>query len=643
MKLYFSWIHEEDVFDPSRHSLNDGMIFSFELIEKEGSFCFVRLEMKNPYSDFLPPNPKQWCYISYDHGDGIGLLFKGKLNAIPCQISREIIAYTFMARPSSWASDLEKITYTLRQADSWDPLFVHEEHLKDPTEVLEARSELFFWCRKTGVLKTSDLFWGAHRVDLGEPHFYKTLNMRVGDPPLSAVKITLSAEWIQRYQGKADLTPFIRSCFPQGIVNTLTGEDLKKKWWRPFEKIGHSGYWVDESTLEEITPNYTGDLNLYPATSDPIWLSPDDPAYGQDKPDQPQQETLKRSWFKSKLVVGWQYHQKRQEKVHFTLKHATQLDPFSDERGRCLHLKLQNIASHDEKPFWRPFWTYSKGFQVRYGNEFYECVQKHLSHKSFQEDHLYWSPLPHKKPKAFFKPHQGCFFETERGKKAIEHALEIARAHLASSARAIDISFSGPFEVLAPLTCDHSVKIRDTRLPGQEVWGKVKSLRLCVEGTSGKKWGEVVLAVSIGSSSSSDPLSSYILQDSAPYAYEEYGEADYHSSVIQGVSPSGIPYIFPQPSIRFGHDPKSLTARDLVQSIAVKNPPDRQNKHLMDHQYPVSHHIEVALKEVPTQIEIRLFDLKKLGEPTRDIFVDTPQAWSAPQQIHLKKKKEDVI
>ncbi|MBL9029556.1 MAG: hypothetical protein JNK42_03675 [Caedimonas sp.] len=637
MKLYFAWVDEREDFNPLRHALTDGEIFSFSLTEKEGAFPLVTIEIRNPYAGFLDPHQKQWCYVSCDRGKGIELLFKGKLCAVPHHLNREMIALNFTARPSHWEDQLQTLHQNLKGSPFWDSLFVEEEGHDDPMESLEARSELFFWCRKTGEVKLSNLFWGSHKVDLGEKHFYDSLKIRMGEPPLSAVNVSLSVEWIQHYRGETDLSPLIRSCFREGIVNTLTGEDLQAKWWQTNEKIGHSGYWVAKSDLKEITPNYTGDLNLYPAVSEPIWVSPEDPAYGKDKPSQPQQKRLKRSWFKANLVLGWIYRQKRREKVRFTLGHATQLSPDYDQRTRKLNLNLQNIASTDDIHTWHAKWNYSKGFRVVYGDGAYTCRRKHRSEATFEEDRHHWIATG-KKPKALFSAHQGRFFSTDRGKKAIEYAIEIARAHLAASARAVEITVSGPIENFVDLTCDHSVKIKDHRLPGEEVWGKVKSLRLCMEGQSGKKWGEVILGVSIGTGEEMRNRDAPTLSH-ASYTYSmDYGSPDYQTDVLKGRSPSDIDYQLPQNQENQTRwiQPQALTARDLVQEMTVTNPASRQNKHLLRTQYPLSHNIEAALKHVPTTLHIRLLDLKPLGTMTEYIEVDIPYPWSSPRQIDLK-------
>jgi hypothetical protein len=633
MKLYFDWIDENEDFNPSVHGSNDGQIFSFLLTEKEGSFPLMTIEVLNPYLSMDKPFQKQWCYVSFDRGSGKELLFKGKVLSVPHHIRKQTVALNFIAQPHDWEDQLQILHHTLKNSGLWDPLFVSEEDQDDPIESLEARSELFFWCRTTGRVKLTDLFWGAHQIDLSEQHFYDDLQIRMSEIPLNSVHVFLSAEWIQKYQGETNLFPLIKAYFPEGLINTLTGKDLQAKWWQTDEKIGRSGYWVYKSSLKEVTPYHTGDLNLYPSFSVPFWTSPEDPIYGQDKPSDPQQKRLKRTWFQGDLIVRWNYRQKRSEKAYFTLNHAIQLPPSYGKKTRKISLKLQNISEREKIPEWQPQWGYSKGFRAYYQGKIYLCIRKHRSSLDFEDDKIYWHDIGLKK-KDSFSSNQGRFFTTDRGKKAIEHAVEIARAHLASSARAIEISLKGPIDNFVDLTCDHSIRIKDKRLPGEKVWGKVKSIRLNIDGQTGKQWGEAVLGVSIGSKEEGRKEDSL---EMASYGFD-YNEADYQANILRGHSFSGIEYKIiqeqePQEHLLY---PQSLTAKDLVQELKITNTATQQNLHLLQDQYPKTHNIEAILKEIPTTIHIKLLDLKPLENFKKYIEVDILSAWTPPSQIDLK-------
>ena len=104
MKLYFAWIEENEVFKATSHALNDLHIFSLSLQEREGEFPLVIIEVQNPYAGLLNIFPKQWCFISYDKGEGVTLLFKGKLCFVPHSLEGEVLKLNFTASPSDWKS-----------------------------------------------------------------------------------------------------------------------------------------------------------------------------------------------------------------------------------------------------------------------------------------------------------------------------------------------------------------------------------------------------------------------------------------------------------------------------------------------------------------------------------------------------------
>ena len=516
---------------------------------------------------------------------------------------------------------------------------MHPEAQNDPTESLEASSDLFYWCRKTGEVKLSNIFWGNQKLELGEKHYYDSLQLRLGEPPLSAVDVSLTIEWLHRYRGETDISSLIKARFREGLINTLSGQDLEAKWWRNNEKVGRSGYWISKSSLREIKPHYTGNLNLYPQVSEPIWISPHDPAFGSQKPSEPKQMRIKRSWYKAIVTLGWIFRQKRREKMHFTLQHLTQLPPSFDQKTRKLNIHLRDIYLTDEVFPWHAHWNYSKGFRVSQGNKIYVCLQRHQSGESFERDRFHWQLMgerTHLDKSLDSSGLKGSFFPTNEGLRALEHALEIGRAYLASSARAVEIKIVAPLEEVINVTCDHSVKIQDYRLPGGGAWGKIKSLRFIVKGQTGRQYGELTLAVSIGCG---DREATLPLQAANPSAYaQEYADDGYVTNQMSGISISQIPYVFANSSRDTTENwlhPEMWTAQDIVEEVAVTNTAAQQNEHLLRNQHPFSQSIEETLKQVPTNLYLRLRDLKPRPTVTEYIQVQTPVPWSAPQQINL--------
>lgn len=148
-------------------------------------------------------------------------------------------------------------------------------------------------------------------------------------PPLpGGVHLVLQAEWTQSCAGEMDLMPAIASHFPSGMVNSLN-PSLR------FDSLVHkTGYQILEEEVNLITPPDTGILNMYPAATPPIPI----PNQGRITPTK-----LPRYWFHGKLVVGWEYHQKRVERAHLWLPilPGASADPNAPE----VYLKIENIES----------------------------------------------------------------------------------------------------------------------------------------------------------------------------------------------------------------------------------------------------------------------------------------------------------
>lgn len=125
-------------------------------------------------------------------------------------------------------------------------------------------------------------------------------------------------------------------------------------------------------------------------------------------------------WLQGKLVIEWSYRQKRREIVQFTLEHKNK---FLNQQRPNRKLKL-SLAKRGES-----------------------------SNKS-------------------------SFFDSEKGVSALKQALEIAKSHLAYSARALEITFQIPFTDALDLTLDDSIEVNHPSIPSNTAVGKIVSYRL---------------------------------------------------------------------------------------------------------------------------------------------------------------------
>lgn len=277
----------------------------------------------------------------------------------------------------------------------------------------------------------------------------------------------------------------------------------------------------------------------------------------------------RRFWMIGALVLGWRYRQKRQEVVRFTLAQKTQLDGTIRPLMRTLNLRLQEIAPSEES----------------------------------------------------------TFFLTHRGKQAVEHALEVARAHLAASARCLEVEMTMPLEAGYALSMDHSVRLIDSRIPGGEIVGKVVAYKLHQGGV--KAWTWVRLAASIGGEAHEPP----------PLRYEHYVEPNYADTARphHHQTPSGLVYADyshqrPQQGLV---DIKSLSLSDILKEVLVSHDAEKQIQVLQSQQYPIRHNLKGVLEEVPTSISLNLLNMKTEAVAEHLIQLKTIGFWTAPCQVNL--------
>lgn len=634
MKFYFCWVGENVSFDEQVHVREDMSVFSFEIGEQESQIPWMRLRVANPKQGLAHLSKKN-AFLSCRKNTGeIEVLFKGTLISVAQKIEGESVELFFTAQPHDMNEKLEILHQELKQTNLWDPLFVDPENKNDPSESLEARTQLFYWSRTTGELALSDLFQGKKTLELKENFYRDSLDVKLSEMPLHGVRVRLKVSWIQRFQGVSDLTYLLKSRFPEGIVNTLTGEDLEAKWWRTGEKLGKSGYWIDHSELREINPNYTGALNIYPATSVKIWASPHDPIFGKE--NMPKQVKLKRSWYHTKLLLGWRYKQKRTEYVQFMLSQKTQSLGVPLSKTRTLNISLKGLDFACDYDEWQPFVRYTSGFHVVWGNEIFRCIDAHRSHARFDGDERsFWDHLG-PVAEGLDQVPQSSFFVTKRGHQAVGHALEIAKFHLASSSRAVEIRLCAPLENLMNITCDHTICVEDPRLPGGKAQGKVISCTLKGDGHKGIFRGEVVLACCVGAKETSAIEAENVWgKITMPYVQESVPQVC--------ASPSGILFesFYDQGPKHGILNPQGLAAIDLVEEIRIQGLPRAQNDHLLENQYPQRHHIMAALKEVRTNIFIKLKDLRSRANLKHVLYVNVLRPWQGPCQIDLSAPIKD--
>lgn len=469
-------------------------------------------------------------------------LFRGKLMELPVQINDWHQRIELFAMPLDAQIQLQTLSEQIHKTADWDELFVDEHLREDPVEVLEAIPSLFCWHPVTHKLVISDLFQGKQERKYDETQILQdSLTIKIANLPKPYIKVSLIAEWIQEAQGEFNIFPLIERKFDDGKINTLTAKGILSSWPKTGQLLGRSGYAIVKSSLVPFISGITGILGLYSPVTPQITFR-----------DETAKTTyLKRFWFTGSLKLGWHYRQRRREIVNFRLTHQNQLTHRTETKKLNLTLRLANIA-------------------------------KDLPSVS-----------------------SASFFETERGKKAIAHAIKIARCHLALSARGIEVVFKVPFEEAFSLDLDESIQICHHAFPGGKAVGKLIAYKLFA--SFDKKWAELKVAIATGREETKLPTSIDLTAE----------------DVL-----AGLP------------EAEKLTLQDFVEAIEVKNQANEQVRMIQQSSFNNVGELKQLLGEHQTEVILRLKDIRSVDVLERRFSVANPITWSAPCQIKIGEANE---
>lgn len=567
-------------------------IFDLEICEEENHFPTATLLVKA--GDPLPSAETEGILQ-----DSIGNIhFKGLLMSAPSKVEGDFAHIKLISKPCNFMESLENLQRESRRAPYWDSLWIHPDKQNDFQEIQEIRTASLYCDRKTGRLSWSDWFEGTETIDLEGNIFEDSLLLKIKRQPLEACTVKVHVNWIQQERGVANLGPSLRKAFPHSRVSTYTKDSLIQKWPEPGRRLGKSGVWIIKSDLKPYYPN----LPFLPRFSRAVTLGED----GETRTPY----RLERFWFKPILWVGWTYQQRRRETLIITLPHSVQ--PLSPGPGKhkTLEFTLHNIYPDPNAYPWRPETYYHMDSKVIVKDIIYECVVDHFSSMSFDKDSEKWQFL-----KTFATPlgssKRSSFFLTERGQAAAEHAMERAKVELAQSARALEVTFEGPWEALKDITTDTSLILADPRLPGERIKGKVTKWTFIARGETGERFVRITLLCAIGEN--------FIL----PQASE--------SRTRQ--SPTGLQY-----SVEETFEPPARTKGPLLRRVQLTNGPEDQEEDIQNAHYETPKALQQALGKKATRLRLFFRDLRTKHCLEHMIsFQMLP--WAAPKQIDLTSNR----
>jgi len=263
---------------------------------------------------------------------------------------------------------------------------------------------------------------------------------------------------------------------------------------------------------------------------------------------------------------------------------------------------------------------YQEGVQVVHQNTIYTCRLTHTSGLLFEEEERDTWAIQRQIVTPLGSAARPSFFLTERGYQAADHALERAKAILAKSARAIEVSFEGPWETLKEVTTDTTISLNDPRLPNGKVRGKVVRYALHVKGETGARFVHVTLACAVGAKQA-PPLP---LPLKTPEAYSTPDYQDHDHTLRR--TPSGLEYFCYD-----AHQPPLRERGPLLRHIELSNGPEEQEAVMSEQRSRAS--LLQALAQIPTHVRLYFRDLRTKDQLEHVIPVTAVRPWAAPEQV----------
>jgi len=589
MWVYFAWVDDLDVeFDPGEHTRTDHMrVIGFEITKEEGEYAVLEIETENPGVGVLSAARKQYGLLSISEtgrpGDAV-LMFRGMIQGLPSDLGGDdgkSITFEFIAQPVNAAARLREFARGLRVAPYFDRLFMgagdppkapddpldpEVEDTWDPTEVLEARSAVFDVDEVTHEHDIVDYLEGSRELDLGRFFDASSLEPSMGEPPVPSAVMTVSCEWVQRAQAETDIGPYVDG---GGFTTMSNMQALDTEIMRTGSFGADSGWSVVDSAIrqwgiDEVGPFLTGKQKVWTG----YHLNPDGSA-DLNRPLPPGKAKEKRYLLKyymnlTRLVVKGDYQQSRREIAIIRMDADVQPILGSATREEVMDaISLSSLTEDTETPEWEPETEYKEGDVVQHKGKCWKCVWPHKSLLWFSflpevkpvrwagapEIIFQWERVPTKA--ALQKEWAYTFYDTDRGRQAIEHAILRVRAFLRHRMRCFTVKFRGSWESLGDVTLKDSVRIEHDFFPrGQggkhECKGKVIAYRKVWDGRTGTRYVEVTLGVSAGRGDPPRAKKPGIPYSVAmpPYGYVPDGLPEYETEDIRW-KVKGPPYRWP--------------------------------------------------------------------------------------------------
>lgn len=233
---------------------------------------------------------------------------------------------------------------------------------------------------------------------------------------------------------------------------------------------------------------------------------------------------------------------------------------------------------------------------------------------------------------------RNSYLITDRGHDSLAYLLALCRVRLLARARAVNVSFTTTLAVGAALSLRHTVTLTDPRIPGGTATGKVVSLTLSGDATSGVHKADVTIACAVGRGNELGEI---------PTGTPEYVDPSYISTGYQiyaGGTSIVLPDLYamtimPTPITEGDTNVFALNAASAIQSLVVTGETIQQESLLIlgkdgSLSWTDSNEAQAALDELHTHVELQMLPLNNEDQVTP--FTPTVSMLMVPKQIDLE-------
>jgi len=526
--FYFAWVNKEETTFGPEHIRTDEVPFTLEVQQSEGDFAALVVDLINPREGLLAPGRKRWVWVSYRKADTTVVpLFFGRLVGVPSDLQDNMVRLTFVARPVDFVDQKEALATTLRVAPYYDPVWLSDQDQLDPDSVLEGYSRLWHVDRVTGEVTTSDIITGEDGLlTFEEEVFYDSLRISFGDSPARKVVVDATVNWQQYGSGEIDITQDLLREFrgqtsngvysvdgeprtSAGVINIIPGEQMIDAWPKFGQSIG--GGWTVGASEAKVA----GPIPLPPT------LLPNREAYSaiQHWKDFPGSPNALRSLF--------------DRAPGFVVEIEDTTQPWMDQYGWAAHGPVNVL--------WVPIWQIAIKMRLHWeaARDRTEVIQfeveadvQPLLSEPGEEEVIYLSMGPADVDSYIGDRRRDIYFRTTRGAQSVQNLLARARAHLLARARAVDVTFSVPFEDGLAFSCRKSASVADPRIPGGIAAGKIKAYSLAANGDSGELLATATIGCTVGRDGTIE-----VVPGVPTYVADGYANAGYQETEDEVVVP----------------------------------------------------------------------------------------------------------